>query len=238
MHSTAIESAIFFETPAEIYLRVFRVLKPRTAPPRLQVEFCRFANANSFVRMEGDVIQVRMTDALEGAPAPVMEALAHILLSKLFRRRVPEEFNHRYRRYLNRKDIRQRLEQLRQERGRKQVVPPAGAAYDLEQIFEELNFRYFFGLMSRPALGWSRRPSRVTLGHYDPSHHVIVISSLLDRAEVPRLVVEYVMFHEMLHLRHPVDHRGSRRCVHTPEFKRAEKQFERLREARELIRKL
>ena len=32
------------------------------------------------------------------------------------------------------------------------------------------------------------------------------------------------MFHEMLHLRHPVQHRGARRCVHTPEFKQAEKE--------------
>ncbi len=34
------------------------------------------------------------------------------------------------------------------------------------------------------------------------------------------------MFHEMLHLRYPTEHRGSRRCVHTKEFKFAEKQFE------------
>jgi len=236
--TTRIESAIFFETPSEIYLRVFRDMKPRTAPPHFKVEFRRFANANSFIRKEGDSVHVRMTDALESAPAPILEALAYILLSKLFRLKVPGEFNQRYRRYLNRKEVRHQLEQLRQERGRKLIESPAGSTYNLEAIFEELNFRYFFGLMARPVLGWSRRASRLTLGHYDPSHHVIVISSLLDRPQVPKVVVEYVMFHEMLHLRYPVDHRGARRCVHTPEFKQAEKQFENLREARELLKKL
>jgi hypothetical protein len=44
-----------------------------------------------------------------------------------------------------------------------------------------------------------------------------------------------VMFHEMLHLRHPAEHRGVRRCVHTPEFKSAEKQFGRLAEAKQAL---
>jgi D-hexose-6-phosphate mutarotase len=76
-------------------------------------------------------------------------------------------------------------------------------------MFEELNFRYFFGLMARPSLGWSRQDARTMLGHYDSSHNAIVLSRLLDRPETPRLAVEYVLFHEMLHLRHPVEHQGS-----------------------------
>jgi hypothetical protein len=55
---------------------------------------------------------------------------------------------------------------------------------------------------------------------------------------VARLAVEYVMFHEMLHLRYPVEHRGARRCVHTPEFKQAEKQFIGLKEAKEHLKRI
>jgi predicted metal-dependent hydrolase len=91
--------------------------------------------------------------------------------------------------------------------------------------------------MAAPHLGWSLKPSRTTLGHYDPSHHVIVLSCLLDSADAPRLVVEFVMFHEMLHLRHPTEHRGPRRCVHTPDFKAAERTFAGYREARSELRK-
>jgi hypothetical protein len=90
--------------------------------------------------------------------------------------------------------------------------------------------------MARPLLGWSRRPSRVTLGHYDPSHNAIILSRLLDSPRVPRLAVEYILFHEMLHLRYPVEHRGARRCVHTSEFKEAEKQFPMLKEAKQLLK--
>jgi hypothetical protein len=235
---TRFETALLFETPEEIYRRVFKQLKPRTAPPKFEVCFSKFANANSFIKWKGDRIEVKITDILDEAPAPVIEALAHILLGKLLRRPAPAEYAHRYRRYLNRRDVRSRIHVVRQERGRKMVTGPQGRRYDLEQMFEDLNFRYFFGLMARPALGWSVRPSRATLGHYDPAHNTIVLSSILDRPKTPRLAVEYVLFHEMLHLRYPAEHRGARRCVHTRDFKEAEKQFERLSEAKALLKYL
>jgi len=234
----ALESLILFETTEQIFQRVFRELKPRTPPPAVSVEFCRFANANSFIRLEQGRLYARITDVLEGAPALILEALAHILLGKLYRRETPRAYHERYRRYLNRKDMRRTLHLVRQTRGRKQILAPRGRVYDLEPIFEDLNFRYFHGLMARPALGWSVRPSRTTLGHYDASHNAIVLSAILDREKVPRLAVEYVLFHEMLHLRFPVDHRGARRCVHTPEFKAAEKQFAGYEQAKQMLRHL
>lgn len=233
-----VESALFFETPEEIYTRVFRQLKPKSPVPVFRIVFCQFANANSFIRMENGTIEVKMTDILSEAPAPIVEALAVILLSKLYRKQIPPAYNRRYRLYLNRRDIRAQVHKVRQERGRKLAKPPKGKHYDLTAIFEDLNFRYFHGLMARPELGWSLRPSRTTLGHYDPSHHAIVLSSVLDRSDVPQLAVEYVMFHEMLHLRHPVEHRGIRRCVHTPDFKAAEQAFPCLAEAKMLLRKI
>jgi len=64
-----------------------------------------------------------------------------------------------------------------------------------------------------------------------------VISRIFDRPGEP-LALEYVMFHEMLHLRYPVDHNGLRRRVHTREFRDAEKQFPRLKEAKDALKRL
>ena len=233
-----VESALLFETPEEIFVRVFRALLPRAALPDISVEFCKFANANSFIRLEDGKISVRVSDILGNAPAPILEALAYILLSKLYRRPVPRASSQRYRLYMNRRDVRQSLQALRRERGRKQITGPRGECYDLVELFEEVNGRYFNGLMARPQLGWSVRPSRSTLGHYDPSHHMIVLSKTLDQPQIPRLAVEYVMFHEMLHLRYPVEHNGARRCVHTREFKDAEKQFTALKAAKEHLKRI
>src|SRR6204780_2794958 len=236
----AVETAYALEKPApvESYERVFRQLRPRTTLPEVRVEFKRYANANAQVRWENGVLLVRLADPLQGAPEDVLQALAEILLSKLFRRPVPPASNDRYRRYLNRRDVRRSLDLVRQIRGRKQVEHPRGQSYDLDQMFEDLNFRYFFGLMARPRLGWSPNASRTLLGHYDPSHNAIVLSRILDGPNTPRLAVEYVLFHEMLHLRHPAEHRGARRCVHTRAFKEAEKQFERLNEAKAALRRI
>jgi len=235
---SALQSTLFFETPAEIFSRAFRELKPRTKPPAMRVEFCPFANADSFIRLTTDGIQVRITDLLEGAPAPVLEALAYILVGKLFRRPVARAYAHRYRLYLNRRDMRRHMHLIRQMRGRKFISGPAGAHHNLERIFEELNARFFDSLMGRPLLGWSRQRSRSMLGHFDPSHNAIIISRIFDTLDIPRLALEYVVFHEMLHLRYPVDHNGARRRVHTREFRAAEKTFPQLREAKEMLKRL
>src|SRR5579859_3103199 len=114
-----LQTSLFLETPAEIYARVFRALKPRTPLPDLRVEFCRFANADSFIRLEDGKLHVRLSDLFEGAPAPVTEALAYILLGKLYRKPVSRMHAHRYRLYLNRRDVRRQMHLVRQIRGRK-----------------------------------------------------------------------------------------------------------------------
>ncbi len=233
-----VESALLFETPEEIFLRVFRDLKPRTQPPAFRVTFRPFANPDSFARLEDGEIHIRICDLLEGAPAPVLEALAYLLLGKLYRKPVPAGYSHRYRLYLNRRDMRSRLHLLRQIRGRKFLSGPQGAHYNLETVFEALNMRFFGGLMARPSLGWSRTPSRTLLGHYDPSHNAIILSKLLDSPRVPELAVQYVLYHEMLHLRFPIQARGSRQLVHSKEFREAEREFPQLKEAKTILKRL
>lgn len=232
-----VETALLFESVEQIYARVFRSIRPRTPLPNISIRFRRYANANSRISLRDGHLSVEISDVLQGAPAPIQEALACILLAKLFRR-VPERAAiARYRRYLNRADVRRTLHLAKQQRGRKPLRDAKGRVYDLRVIFEDLNFRYFHGLMAQPQLGWSVRPSRTTLGHYDPSHHAIVLSSLLDSDKAPEVIVRFVMFHEMLHLRYPTEHRGARRCVHTKEFKLAEKEFEQFDEATTLLKK-
>ena len=233
-----VQSALLFESPSDIYARVFRDLKPRTTVPEISIRFCKFANANSFIKMADGRLELRITDILEGAPAAIHESLAVILLSKLFRKPVPRMYSHRYRLYFNRVEMRRTLHLVRQQRGHKNSAGPEGHCYDLSEVFETINQRFFNGLMARPDLGWSRRKSRTILGHFDPAHNAIVLSKLLDGEHVPRLVVEYVMYHEMLHLRHPVESDGVRRSIHTRDFKAAEKLFPDIKLAKELLKKL
>ena len=238
--NSMIQTALLFETVEEIYVRVLRELKPRAKPARIVVRFRPYVNVDSNVQLqEGhQCIEVKISDQLEGAPAPVQEALAQILLRKLYRKPVPKKYNHRYRMFLNRADMRRRSLLIRQIRGRKQMRSPQGHAYDLEEIFDELNARFFGGLLGRPRLSWSPRRSRRQLGHFDPAHNAIVVSRIFDHPETPRFLVEYILYHEMLHLKFPVEYRGNRRRVHTKEFCQEEKKFPRYEEAVEYLKQL
>lgn len=233
-----VESALLFESREELVARVFRHWKPRTPVPQIHLEFRRFANVNSTIQLRDGLLHLRVSDLLEGAPAPVLEALVHILVCKLYRKEIPAAFTHRYRLYLNRQDVRRTLALVREQRGRKYVSGPEGAHYNLDPLFDELNLEFFNGLMGKPRLGWSRTRSRTLLGHYDPTHNAIILSRLLDSPRVPLLAVRYVLFHEMLHLEHPVEHRGVRRRVHTREFRESEKRFPELKPAREALKRI
>jgi len=85
---------------------------------------------------------------------------------------------------------------------------------------------------------WSRDHARNHLGHYDPAHNAIVVSRVFDHPRVPLDAVEYIVYHEMLHLRHPVKLRGSRRCVHSAEFQAEEALFPQLDQAKRFLKQL
>jgi predicted metal-dependent hydrolase len=223
---------------AEIFQAAYRGLRPRAPVPPLHAQFYSFVSINNTIRLRQGELYIRISDLLEGAPEQVLRAIAHILLAKLYRKPVDRSQSTRYRRYIASHDITAKARLVRQMRGRKQIQSAAGHAYHLEEIFEDLNRRFFHGLMGRPQLTWSRDHARNRLGHYDPAHNAIVISRVFDHPRVPRYVVEYILFHEMLHLKHPVKLRGSRRCVHSREFATEEKLFPELEQAQSFLRRL
>jgi hypothetical protein len=230
----------FEESPGEIFTRVYRqkALRSRRHPRGVSatVVFRPWANANGRLSLDGQVLHVYLSDLWRAAPADVLEALAEILVSKLFCRQVDIAFSDRYREWVNTVEIHGEMVRLRRERGRKSFASPQGERFDLELLFDQINTAYFDAALSKPKLGWSLGTSSSLLGHYDPPHHVIVLNRLLDTPETPALVVEFVLYHEMLHILHPIELRAGRRHIHTREFRAAEKRFKGHEEARRFIR--
>ncbi|HJT69740.1 MAG TPA: hypothetical protein VJ731_06045 [Terriglobales bacterium] len=222
----------------ELFHQSYRELRPRSPLPELKVEFFQFANINNTIRLRDGRLLVRVSDLLEGAPEYVLKAIAHILLAKMYRKPLDRARLSRYRRYVSSHHMTQKAHLVRQVRGRKRIASAKGRVYDLEAIFDDLNLRFFHGLMARPQMTWSSETARNRLGHYDPAHNAIVISRIFDHPRVPRSVTEYIVYHEMLHLKHPVRLKGSRRCVHSAEFQTEEKLFPELEHAKEFLRRL
>jgi predicted metal-dependent hydrolase len=222
----------------EIFQETYQELRPASVIPELKIEFFAFANVNNTIRLRNGKLLVRLSDLLEGAPDAVLRAIAHILLAKMYRKPIDRGQAARYRKYVASHDIVRKAHLVRQIRGRKQLRSARGRFYDLEAVFEELNTRFFHGLLARPVMSWSPTKTRRILGHYDPAHNAIIISRIFDHFAMPPYVLEYIVYHEMLHLKHPVRLRGSRRCVHSAEFQAEEKLFPHMAAANAFLKRL
>jgi hypothetical protein len=170
-------------------------------------------------------IEAQLSDLLEEAPPLVIEALAEVLITRLFGMRTSREAQECYKAWAGSLPVVRRVEEIRRQRGRKRLLPPQGSFFNLKAVFDDLNLRFFSGELERVRIGWSPNRSRTMLGHYDSSHRTITVTRWLDGGRVPRYVVEYLVFHEMLHARFPVEHRNHRRVVHPKAFREAERAF-------------
>jgi hypothetical protein len=223
---------------APIFQEEYRAIRPRAPMPAILVRFRRFTSLNTTIRLREGKILVSLSDLLEGAPESVLRAIAHILLAKLYRKPIDPTHNLRFKRFASSAAVTRQTELIRHARGSKRYFGPEGRYYNLEEVFDTLNFRFFGGLLGRPDLTWSESNAKRLLGHYDAAHNTIVVSKVFDRPSSPRYAVEYLLYHEMLHLKHPVRMRGLRRCVHSAEFKAEERQFPQLKEALAFIKRL
>lgn len=106
-----------------------------------------------------------------------------------------------------------------------------GQHHDLIKIYNSVNWQYFNGkILAR--ITWGRRPRAPQRNHRSIrqgfcyiEERLIHIHLALDQSWVPRFFVEYIVFHEMLHLKHPPLRKNGRHKFHYAEFKTAEKKF-------------
>lgn len=221
-----------------IFEAQYRDLRPRAPIPPLDIRFRRFTSLNTTIRLREGRLHVRLSDLLESAPESVHQAIAHILLAKLYKKPIAPTHADRYRRHVSSEAVSRQAEHIRQTRGRKRISTTLGHQYDLDEVFESLNTRFFHGLLGRPTLTWSAHVARRMLGHYDAAHNTIVVSRVFDRPDTPRCAIEYLLYHEMLHLKHPVRVKAGRRCVHSKAFQAEERLFPELEAAKAYLRRL
>lgn len=209
----------------EIYERIFSQLNKNKPPAQTKIEFYPYTGINSRIRLRDGLLHVKISDILHDAPLDFHHALAEILLKKLFRKRVSADVLQTYRVYVNQPEMRDKSIESRRIRGRKVLKGTRGEFYDLNEIFDLLNQIYFQNSLPKPTLTWSASKTYRILGHHDSTHETVAISKSLDSKSVPRFVVEYVVYHEMLHIKHPTKYINGRRYNHTPSFKRDEQEF-------------
>ena len=207
-------------------------------PPHFQVEFYPYSSLVLTIRRRKDVVYVRFSDLLKRAPTEVLEGGAALILSRMYRRRAPRSLVQTYLEYARSDRVRERINQMRSRRVRRVVTHAQGEHHDLSDLFDRLNRQYFDGKLQRPHIGWSIRSWRRQFGCFDPGPNQIVLNRRMDRPGVPQFVVEYVLYHEMLHVKHPTRRSGCSLLSHSPEFRAEEKRFSHFNVARKFLDRL
>lgn len=201
----------------------------------IEVRFYPYAGLHHTIRVRAGRVYVRISDVFRSAPPEIIRALAFLLVARLLSRKPPRDQEKLYRSYAFSPEILRAADLARRQRGRKVISTANGRVYDLNRIFLRVNRRHFDGEIEKPVLTWSKRRTRSILGHHDAAHDTITISKTLDSPEVPEWFVEYIMFHEMLHIKHRARIINGRRYYHTPAFRAEEKSYPKYEQAQEWL---
>lgn len=214
-----------FDQIRDLYSEAFRWYDQKRAVPEIHVSFYPYVGINHTIRVRDGQIFVRIGEICREMPLACHKGLAYILTGKLLRKKIPVGAREVYSAYTKTTEMREEAVVRKQAKGRKVVTTSKGAVYDLDELFEKINREYFQGTIPKPVLTWSAKKTYRILGHHDAAHETVAISKSLDDLSVPRYVVEYVIYHEMLHIHHPTKYVAGRRYNHTPAFKRDEQKF-------------
>lgn len=216
----------------------FRQLAAKSSAPEVEVKFYPYAGLHHTIRLRAGRVYVRLSDIFKDAPLNVHRALAFILVAKLLGKRTPDVHERVYRDYAYSPQVLRASDIARRQRGRKLISSARGQVYDLEKMFHRLNRRYFDGAIEKPTITWSQRRTRRILGHHDSAHDTIVISKTLDTEEIPAWFVEYILYHEMLHIKHPARLIKGRRYYHTNAFRAEEHRFPYYEKAQSMLERI
>src|SRR6266508_3311978 len=209
--------------------------RPTPETNQIEVRFYPYAGLHHTIRVRAGRVYLRLSDLFQAAPPEVIRALAFLLVARLLSRKAPLAEERIYRSYALSPQLLRASDLARRQRGRKIVSSPRGRTYDLERIFARLNRRHFENAIAKPVLTWSQRRARSILGHHDAAHDTITISKVLDSGDVPEWFVEYILYHEMLHIKHPARLIKGRRYYHTPAFRSEEQRFPRYQASQEWL---
>jgi hypothetical protein len=202
----------------------------------IEARFYPYIGLTHTIRRKGSKWVVRISDHCRNAPRPVIEAIVMILGSKIARKRPARKFMQTYELFRKDPSIADPVRERRRLKGRKHISQAAGKHYIPVEIFKDINSRFFNNQIEVQRIGWGQRKGWARLGHYDPVHHTITLSPVLDSPKVPEYVVRYIVYHEMLHVIFEEMPVSGFRKHHPAEFGRAERAYPDYARAKKFLR--
>lgn len=103
------------------------------------------------------------------------------------------------------------------------AVPKTKTDEILEESFDRINDAYFSGMLDKPNLQWGNS-STSKLGSYEYGSDTITISTIFKNEG--QELLDYVMYHEMLHKKFKFQSKNGRNLHHSNDFRKMEAKFE------------
>lgn len=183
------------------------------------------------IQVKNSVMVFQIQESFLSATRPVYLAILQTAYGK--NQRDSKKIIRNYTRTTTYRHLREKLEYLQIPRG----TYAAGNAVDLEKVFRRVNKSYFQGSVPQPHLVWSIRPTYRKFGHYAFDTDTVMVSKSLDSSQVPEFVLDYIMYHEILHKRMGTIQKNGQNYAHTPEYKTRDKEFPFWSEAQDFLAK-
>ena len=172
----------------------------------------RFNGFNANIKMRWNHIEINMSRQWETISDEIKIGLIQSLLAKIFRKKIITTNIDLYTKFLKNVHI---------------ALPKESESELLVDTFNKMNAQFFDGLLEQPSLRWGTFSTR-KLGHYEYGSDTIVLSKHLENA--PEEMLEYVLYHEMLHKKHKFSHKNGRSLHHSTAFRNDEAKFPRAEE--------
>ncbi len=166
---------------------------------------------NATVRKAGSSLCFSLSRSWDGVSDEIVIGLIQHLLARILKKRMASTLNMQlYDEFIrNISDV---------------AAVSAGSDEMLESSFARVNEAYFLGIMDMPNLRWGNESFR-KLASYDYHTNSITVSSLF--RDAPQNLLNYLLYHELLHKKLKFSSSGNGRAVHhSSEFRKLERNFE------------
>jgi hypothetical protein len=219
-----------------VCISTLRMAFPVFRKGNIEASFYPYIGLRHTIRRREETWVVRISDHCRSAPRPVIEAICMILACKVMRKKPGPGFARTYDLFRKDPSVVDAVRKRRLLKGRKQISGDDGKYHSLHSIYKDLNRRYFNNQIEIERIGWGTRRSRTRLGHFDPVHNTITLSPILDSPSVPKYVLGYIIYHEMLHsVFEGISSEHSHRH-HPPELRRTEKAYPDFEKAKKFLK--
>jgi len=167
----------------------------------------RLGDFNANISMRFNQIAVRLNLQWKDIDEEIKIGLIQHLLLKIFKKRMNTRNIELYNNFVKNIPL---------------LIPKTKSEPALENSFQRVNQKFFSSTLEQPNLQWGQQAYR-KLASYNFHNDTVTVSTIFNDAR--QEVLDYLMYHELLHKHHKFQHNAGRSSFHTREFKQAEELY-------------